>query len=111
MTLSQYISKKLGRIDPDELNAYRSVIPDSIFVDVKESKGATVIRIKSLDDEVIDDLLVTQASNNQDEIVDMVNDLVLMYRNVPEHYRPYFKRILSPVGSPKKQEGLVLVKH
>jgi hypothetical protein len=108
--LPRFVSKALGRIDPEEFNAYRSVIPSSVFVHIEPEGKSYIITIKSMDDKKLTkDLLISQGRND-DEIIDAINDLVLMYRNVPEVYRPYFKRILTPEGQIKKQKELVLVK-
>lgn len=109
--LPKFIARRLGySIDPEELNAYRSVIPNHVLVNIDKQGRNYVIRVKTIDDKKLSkDLLVTQA-RNQDEIVDMINDLVLMYRDVPEDYRPYFKRILTPEGNKRQEKDLVLVK-
>lgn len=107
--LPKFITRRLGVIDPEEFNAYRSVIPASVFVNVEREGKVYVIRVKSIDNKKLSkDLLISQANNN-DEIVDAINDLVLMYRKVPEAYRPYFKGILQPEGRVKQKE-LTLVK-
>lgn len=108
--LPKFIAKRLGYIDPDEFNAYKSVIPEHVMVNITPDSGYLVVKVTSIDDKKLkDDLLISQAKNN-DELVDVINDLVLMYRDVPEAYRPYFKRILQPEGQIKKQKELMLVK-
>ncbi len=107
--LSNYISRKLGRIDPDEFNAYRTVIPNTVFVHFEKEGNKQIITIKSIDDKKVDDLLISEAKNNE-EALDVINDLVLMYKNVPELYRPYFKRILTPQDGKSKQKDHTLVK-
>jgi hypothetical protein len=111
MNLHRTISKLVGyKIDPEELNAYRSVIPDTLNVNVKEQDGHFIIQVNTIEGKKIDDLLITEALG-ENNVVDMVNDLVLTYKRVPEEYRPYFKQILKPEGSsPTKSEALTLVK-
>lgn len=110
--LPNFIKRRLGyTIDPEELYAYRSVIPDTVFVHVDRNTYPYILRISEVDDKKIaKDLLVSQATN-EEEVVDVINDMVLMYRNVPEIYRPYFRRVLSPDGAQKKETDLVLVKN
>ena len=107
--LPKFISRRLGYIDPEEFNAYRSVLPQHVLVNIRPEGKYRVVKITSIDDRPLDDLLVSQARNN-DEIIDVINDLVLMYRDVPESYRPYFKHELQPEGLIPKQDELVFAR-
>ena len=101
------------KVDPDLLNAYRTAIPSTINLRIEQKANHYIAVIQSIEKEKMpkDTFLVTEADSDT-QIVDMVNDLILSYKNIPELYRPYFKRILMPEGS--KKEGfakeLTLVK-
>lgn len=100
------------KIDPDLYDAYRSAIPSTIDLHIEQKGSHYIAVIKSIEKEALptDTLLVTEADSDA-QIVEMVNDLILSYKNVPELYRPYFKRILTPEGSLKRtSDSLTLVK-
>ena len=109
---SRIRTKLLGyKIDPDMLRAYRSAIPSTIEVQVNTKADTYIATIKSVDGEVLpkEVFLITEAEN-ADLLLDMVNDLVFSYKNIPETYRPYYKQILRPEGSVARTESLKLVK-
>jgi hypothetical protein len=102
---------RLLGVDPDTLIAYRSAIPSSIDLHIETVGDSFVAIIKSMDKENLpkDQFLITEAPS-QKELVDMVNDLIFSYKNIPESYRPYYRRILQPEGAARQQEGLAAVK-
>lgn len=104
-------AKLLGyRIDPDELEAYRSVIPNEVDMHIESDGHTFIATVTSIDGHKPDsDFLITEASN-RDELVTMINDLVLTYVHVPEIYRPYFKRALKLKGQHNKNDSLTVVK-
>jgi hypothetical protein len=94
--------------DPDELNAYRNVIPNSIqFSNVKEGDDF-IIKITQIDDDILDDstLLITQAKT-KDQIVPAVNDLVMTYFDIPLSLRRYYEKNLVLQGQLNKNATLV----
>jgi hypothetical protein len=101
------------KIDPDMLDAYRTAIPSTINLRIEHKKNHYIAEIKSIENEKLprDIVLITEAQSDK-ELIHMVNDLILTYKNIPELYRPYFKSILSPSDSVKqtRKEELTLVK-
>lgn len=118
MLMDKFRAKIFGyKVDPDELQAMRTAVPSHIRVDINKDKltGHYSARILELENHVVNDLLVTEAPN-ADELIVMLNDLILGYRNVPEVYRPYFTRLLN-IQHPdvlkdlKNSRSLTLVKN
>ena len=101
----------LAGIDPETLNAYRSAIPSTINVQVNQKADTFIATIISVENEKLpkEVFLVTEAPS-KDSLVDMVNDLVFTYKNIPENYRPYYKQILRPEGAVSRTDNLKLVK-
>lgn len=94
--------------DPDELNAYRNVIPDTIqFSNTKEG-DTFIIKITQMNDDVFDDgtLLITQAKM-EDQIVPAVNDLVMTYFDIPLSLRRYYEKNLVLKGKLNKNATLI----
>ncbi len=105
-------AKLLGyKIDPDELEAYRTVVPNTVNMHIELTKDHKLIAtVKMIDGKKLDDDFLITEAKNQDELITMINDLVLTYRHVPEIYRPYFRRILMPSDAKNTKESLTLVK-
>lgn len=112
MKLRSAIDKILrsGRIDPDTLIALRSAIPSTINLQVSTSGKSFVATVKSVDNQTLpkEVFLVTQGESAE-ELVNMVNDLIFSYKNIPVAYRPYYKQILRPIGTVARSENLKLV--
>lgn len=110
--LSRLRAERFGyKVDPDTLVAYRSAIPSTIDLEISTSGDYYVATIKTIENEKLpkEVFLITEAES-PDALVDMVNDLVFSYKNIPDIYRPYYKRILTPQGSVARTEKLKLVK-
>lgn len=110
--LSKIRARLLGyKADPELVRAYRSAIPNTVNLQINLSGDSYIATIKSLDKEKLpkEAFLITEAPT-QDALVDMVNDLIFSYKNIPEIYRPYYKQILRPEGSITRTENLKLVK-
>lgn len=110
--LARLQAKILGyKIDPDVLNAYRSAIPSTIDLQINLKGDSYIATIKTVNNEKLpnDTFLITEAPSSE-KLVDMVNDLIFSYKNIPEIYRPYYRQILKPEGSVAKTESLKLVK-
>ena len=110
--LSKIRARFLGyNVDPDVLNAYRSAIPSTIDLKISTKGDYYVAEIKTIENEKlpVEEMLITEAKS-QDELVNMVNDLIFTYKNIPEVYRPFYKQILKPSNSIKKTESLKLTK-
>lgn len=100
----------LTPVNPEDVTAYRSTIPQTIDVSIERHAGMMVATINSIDGETIDGLLVTEAQTF-DEIVDNVNDLLFTYLKMPGKIRPFYSRILQPSSKTVKQSGkLTLVR-
>jgi hypothetical protein len=99
------------RVDPELVEAYRTAIPETIDIQVKTKGDNYIATVKSVNKEELpkEVFLITEAES-QDDLVDMVNDLVFSYKNIPEQYRPYYKQVLKPEGSVSRTENLKLVK-
>lgn len=100
--MKELFTRLFGRwlVDPEVLNAYRTKIPNSINVRFDESDGKIVISVVSIDGKPVPSkaLLVTEA-NSKEEVIAMVNDLIMGYREVPLAYRPWFEESLELQGS------------
>jgi len=99
------------RVDPELVNAYKSAIPSTVDVQINVSGDSYIATVKSVENEKLpkETFLITEAQS-QDELVNMVNDLIFSYKNIPVQYRPFYKQVLRPVGSVAKTENLKLVK-
>lgn len=105
-------AKLLGyKADPELVRAFRSAIPTTVNLQINLKGDTYIATIKSVDNKKLpkETFLVTEAPT-QDSLVDMVNDLIFSYKNIPEVYRPYYKQILKPEGSVTRTENLKLVK-
>jgi mevalonate kinase len=100
-----------NKLDPDLVNAYRTSIPSSIDLQVSLRGDSYIATIKSIENEKLpkETFLITEA-RSQEALVDMVNDLIFSYKNIPEIYRPAYGRILKPQGSITRTESLKLMK-
>lgn len=111
--LSKITGNILGyyRVDPELVEAYRSAIPSTINLQINIRGDSYVATIKSVDNEKLpkETFLITEAQS-QETLVDMVNDLIFTYKNIPETYRPFYRQILRPEGGISKTENLRLVK-
>lgn len=98
-------------IDPETFIAYRTTIPSTIDLRIETIGDNFVATIESLDKHELpkEELLVTEAKS-QDDLIDMVNDLIFSYKQIPEAYRPYYKGTLRPQGDVRKTSKLELVK-
>lgn len=94
--------------DPDELNAYRSVIPDSIRINQAVEDGVIVIRVTSINGEELPEntLLITEAKKKSD-VVAKVNDLIMTHYDVPDNLRRYYEKTFQLEGHLNKNAVLV----
>ncbi len=84
------------KIIPESLIAYRSRIPDSIGVRIRESEdGGYWVEVKNLPG------CITQAENGQ-ELFEMVNDAVFTYFDIPKEYIPFMPSFLPPEETRKR---------
>ena len=99
------------RIDPELVDAYRSAIPDSIQLKIKQNGDSFLAVITGIEHSKLSDsvFLVTEAKTEEAR-VDMVNDLIFTYKNIPENYRPFYRQVLKPEGSVSSDQSLSLVK-
>jgi len=99
------------KLDPDLVNAYRTAIPSTIDLQIQVKGDSYIATIKTIENEKLpkETFLITEAQSS-DALVDMVNDLIFSYKNIPEAYRPSYGRILQPQGSVVRTENLKLVK-
>ncbi len=111
--MKELFTKWFGRwlVDPEVLNAYRTKIPNSITVDFDKSDGKILISVASIDGKPVPKkaLLVTEADREED-IIAMVNDLIMGYREVPVIYRPWFEEALELQGTLGNKKSATLVK-
>lgn len=105
------IRTELLGVDPELVEAYRSAIPSAINLQINVKGDSYVATIKTVDNEKLpkEVFLITEAQSSE-ALVDMVNDLIFSYKNIPEAYRPFYKQILRPQGSVAKTENLRLIK-
>ena len=98
-------------VDPETFIAYRTAIPTTIDLRVDSIGDSFVATINSIDKQDLpeSEFLITEAQS-QEELIDMVNDLVFSYKQIPEAYRPYYKRTLQPQGEVRQTGSLELVK-
>lgn len=78
------------KFDQDELFALRWKKPDGIEVFIKKSDNGYFAKVTSLSGNV-----VTQAKTGQ-ELIEMVNDAVFAYLDIPKIYREYYGYFLPP---------------
>lgn len=80
------MSPVFEKIEFDKLIGYQAQLPDSIRVQIKESKdGGYWVKILNLEG------CLTQAESAE-ELFIMVNDAVYTYFGIPEKYIPYLPR-------------------
>lgn len=111
MNYLETIKSKIFGIDPETLIAYRTAIPSTIDLRVDTIGDTFIATIESINKQILpkDEFLITEA-HSQEQLVDMVNDLIFSYKNIPIAYRPYYKKILQPQGAVRKTNRLELVK-
>jgi len=84
------------KIVPEALIAYRSRMPDSLDVKIRESEdGGYWVEIKNIPG------CITQADNGE-ELFSMVNDAVYTFFEIPEEYIPYISSFLPSEETRKK---------
>lgn len=105
------IKLRIFGVDPDMFIAYRTAIPSAINLHIETVGDSFIATIKSVEGKDLpkEELLITEAQS-KDKLVDMVNDLIFSYKNIPETYRPYYKRTLQPEGAVRETKDLKLVK-
>lgn len=87
-------------VDQDVLFALSWKVPDSLEIVIKESDGSYFAKITSFKE----DNVVTQADTGQ-ELVEMVNEALYDYLDIPEQYRD---RLGFFLPSEKEREELKL---
>lgn len=104
------IMVRVSPVNPEDVAAYRSTIPQKINVSIERHADMLVATINSIDGEKINGLLVTEAKTFN-QVVENVNDLLFTYINMPSKIRPFYSHILTPSDKTSKQSGqLTLVK-
>lgn len=108
--MKDFLIKRLGYwiVDPEVLHAYRTAIPSRLTFKEEKVDGKIIIRITSINDTPIDEktLLTTQADKPAD-VVPMVNDLIMTYKDIPFAFRKYFEKDLILDGHTKSQKVMV----
>ena len=79
------------KLDQEELFALSWKIPARLEIEIKESDGMYVAKITSY----ADDNVVTQAKTGQ-ELVEMVNDALYSYLDIPSKYKSEIGFFLPP---------------
>lgn len=109
--MKELFTKWFGRwlVDPEVLNAYRTKIPNSITINFDKSDDKIFISVTSIDGNPVPEkaLLVTEA-NSEEDVIAMVNDLIMGYREVPVVYRPWFEEALELQGSFNKKSATLV---
>lgn len=79
----------------EEIAAYQHKIPRDIMVAhvIDKDTGKYVARISEVDGKVVKGAILTEAKN-ANELVEMVNDAVFTYLDIPERIRPSLPRML-----------------
>ncbi len=111
-TISTLKRRLLGnRIDPDQLDAYRSAIPENVQLRFTQNGDTVMAIVTGIDNKPVPKsvFLITEAEDN-DKLVDQINDLIFTYKGIPEEYRPFYRQALTPEGSIAQAESLSLVK-
>lgn len=85
------------RLDQDELFAMRWKIPTTLQIEIKESDGTYFAKVTSFGD----DNVVTQANTGQ-ELVEMINDALYAYLDIPVQYKESIGFFMPP--EPVRQE-------
>ena len=94
MKTSVFFRKK--EILPEVLQAINWKLPDSLEVEIKESKGGGFYAVvKNLPG------CITQADSGQ-ELYEMVNDAVYTYFQIPREYAPYVRSYIPSEEIRKK---------
>lgn len=110
--MKDFFIRSLGHliVDPETLHAYRTSIPSKLTFQASNSDGKIIIKITSIDDTPLDSktLLMTQASK-QAEVIPMVNDLIMEYKDIPPSFRKYFEKDFVLEGKNTTQTTLVKV--
>lgn len=94
--------------DPDVLNAYRNVIPNSIRIHQEDDNGSIIVKIIEINNDELDDsnLIITQV-NKKTEVVPAVNDLIMTYFDIPSELRRYYEKQLVLEGHLNTESTLV----
>lgn len=86
--LANFFRKK--EIIPEVLYALKYKLPDKIEVEIKDGEdGHYFAKIKNLPG------CITQAQNAQ-ELLEMVNDAIYTYFEIPEQYLPFVQMYIPP---------------
>lgn len=112
MRLKTIISSIFHRPSNIELAAYQHKMPSNIDVQLSRDQNtneliATVVRI---DGKLVEGLITTSAKNDN-ELIDMINDAVMEYVDIPESIAFFLPKLL-PEGDMyiNKKTNLVLAK-
>ena len=98
------IIRNLLPVDPEDVAAYQSVLPQRIHVIVKNDSGFLVAVVDEIENEVIPGLLITQAKTDA-ELIENVNQLVYSHVRMPRRIRPYYGNPFKPEGIKKQLAG------
>ncbi len=93
-----YVKAYFDKPDMLELSAYQHKLPQSITVDASYDKksGYFTAKITQVDSSAVRGLIITE-SKTPEGLVDMVNDALLTYLEVPERIRIALPLKLLPV--------------
>ena len=109
--MKELLTKWFGRwlVDPEVLNAYRTKIPNKLTIKLDKSDDKILVSVTSIDGKPVPEkaLLVTEAHSEED-VIAMVNDLIMGYREVPLAYRPWFEESLELEGAFNKKNATLV---
>jgi hypothetical protein len=92
-------------VDPEEVAAYETTIPNRIHISFKKDDEYFIGFIDEVNEEPIKGLLITQGKT-QEELITNLNQLVYTHIKMPEKIRPYYGNRYQPeVGSALSNAG------
>lgn len=95
MRVLQAFSNLFDKPSIEEIAAYQHKIPSRISVShEKEKDGTYVARVLSIDGKKIDNGMIITDGKTVEELVEMVNDAVYTYLDIPERIRPSLPKML-----------------
>lgn len=84
-----FIKAQSAFVTPDEVAAFRSMIPREVSIQYKIDKDDYIAYLEAVDDKKIKGLLITEGKT-EEELNNNLNQLIYMNVNIPEKVRPYY---------------------
>jgi len=110
-SITSKIKQLFDKPSIEELAAYQHKIPSTVAVRTTKdpSSGALVASVVKIDNKKVKGAILTEA-DDYEELIEMVNDAVLTYLDIPERIAVYMPKLLPTDINYENKTNLVFAK-